>query len=123
MGWLGTPRSCLGVGEERLEGGEDVAAIDVLEGRAADGLFAPLDDRRVVLSAENDLDDGDVIAVDFAFVAECSPTKARVTLLQKIEQLLGLHFKYDRLRRLVRVDVDGDGVALSVGRRELFPSA
>ena len=57
----------------------------MLEGRAVDRLFAPLDYGRVVLASDDDLDDGDVIAVYFTFVAESSPAKARVALLYKIE--------------------------------------
>ena len=42
--WLGAPRGCLGISEERLEGCEDVAAADVLERLVVEGLLAPLDD-------------------------------------------------------------------------------
>ena len=57
----------------------------MLEGLAVGRVFTPLDDGRVVLASDDDLDDGDVIAVYFSFVAESSPAKARVALLQKIE--------------------------------------
>ena len=83
--WSGTPRGWLGAGEERLEGSEDVAAVDVLERLVVERLLAPLDDRRVVLASDENLDDGGVVAVDFTFVAESSPAKARASLLGKIE--------------------------------------
>ena len=85
QGWLGAPRGCLGVGEERLEGCEDVVAVDVLERLVVERLPAPLDDRRVVSASNENLADGDVVTVDFAFVAESSPAKARVAMLCKIE--------------------------------------
>ena len=61
-----------------MERGEDVAAIDVLERLVVERLLAPLDDGRVALASDENLDDGDVVAVDFAFVAESSPAKSRV---------------------------------------------